>query len=319
MNEGKHPVVSIGLPVYNGGKYLARAVRSILSQTYTDFELIVSDNASLDKTMEICRSFGKKDPRIRYFRNEKNMGAAWNFKRVFELSRGKYFQWACHDDVWTPTLLERCVGILDRNPDLMLCYSRTTYINEHGSPTVSLIGRPELNDRDPSARFGKFLDYHTFPNECNQVLGLFRTDILKKTHLIDDYPASDMILLGEVALHGKFHEIPECLFIRRDHPMSSVRANPGWEERAVWFNPSKKGKVQLHAWRWFFEWIKAVYRSPLGFPERMKCLLVVLRWACRNRKELANDIKHALHEWICPHHRHFDDCIDAASLKSHKK
>ena len=319
MNEGIHPVVSIGLPVYNGGKYLARAVRSILSQTYTDFELIVSDNASLDKTMEICKSFGKKDPRIRYFRNEKNMGAAWNFKRVFELSCGKYFQWACHDDVWTPTLLERCVGTLDRNPDLMLCYSRTTYINEHGGPTVSLIGRPELNDREASTRFGKFLDYHIAPNECNQVLGLFRADVLKKTHLIEDYPASDMILLGEVALRGKYHEIPECLFLRRDHPMSSVRANPGWEERAVWFNPDKKGKVQLHAWRWLFEWFNAVRRSPLDFPERMKCFYLVLRWANRNRKEMAIDIRHAVHEWISPHPKQIDECIHATCTKSHKR
>ena len=301
--NGFLPTVSIGMPVYNGGKYLKDALQSILSQTYGDFELIISDNASTDDTMEICWSFGEKDRRIRYFRSENNMGAAWNFNRVFHLSSGKYFQWACHDDVWTSTLLGRCVEILDRDPEVALCCSRTTYIDENSSPTRSLIGRPEFQDRDPSRRFRKFLVYHTLPNECNQVLGLFRADILKKTPLLGSYPATDMILLGEVILHGKFYEIPECLFIRRDHPMSSVNANPGWEERAVWFNPSQRGKIQLHAWRWLFEWMKSVQRSPIGGIERMKCRIIVAQWAKRNRKEMLQDVKHGLKVWIHPDHK----------------
>src|SRR3990172_5433048 len=126
------PVVSIGLPVYNGENYIEKAINSILSQTFKDFELIISDNASTDNTMDICKILSAKDRRIRYYRNEINRGAAWNFNRVFQLARGKYFQWACHDDVWIPTLLERYVEVLDQMPKVVLCYTKTTYIDEHG-------------------------------------------------------------------------------------------------------------------------------------------------------------------------------------------
>ena len=129
----KIPTVSIGLPVYNGGNYIRDVLDSILSN-FNDFELIISDNASTDNTRAICRSYAEKDSRIRYHRNEENLGAAWNFNQVFHLARGKYFQWACHDDVWTSTLLERYVQVLDQMSDVVLCYSKTAYIDEHGKP-----------------------------------------------------------------------------------------------------------------------------------------------------------------------------------------
>lgn len=302
-NKLNNPIVSVGLPVYNGENYIKESIDSILSQTFQDFELIISDNASTDQTMPICRTFAKNDHRIRYFRNEKNFGAAWNFNQVFHLARGKYFQWACHDDVWASTLLERCVEILNNMPDVALCYTNTTYINENGIPTRIYTGRPDFLDRSAHRRFRSFLEYHIHPNECNPVLGLFRTNILQNTPLIGDYPASDMILLGEVVLNGKFHEIPQSLFFRRDHPLSSVRANPGWEDRAVWFNPSQKGKIQMPAWRWFYEWFKSILRSPIGVSERAKCVTVLFNWAKYNRSEMILEMKHGANEWIFPAHK----------------
>ena len=91
------PLVSIGMPVFNGEDYVEAALDSILTQTFTNFELIISDNASTDRTEEICNDFADSDDRIRYYRQEKNLGAAANFNRVFELSSGKYFKWAAHD------------------------------------------------------------------------------------------------------------------------------------------------------------------------------------------------------------------------------
>jgi len=290
--------VSIGMPVYNGEKYLAKALDSILSQTFRDFELIISDNASTDGKERICRSFGEKDKRVKFFRNEENRGAAWNFQRVFRLSRGEYFQWACHDDVWTPTLLERCVAVLQRQPETVLCYSKAAYIDATGNPIERNIERPSYEDPRPHVRFGSFLRYHHRPNECSQVLGLFRTSILGKTSLIDAYPASDMILLGEVALHGTFHEIPEPLFLRRDHSESSVKANPTYEERAAWFDPSKRGKIQLPTWRWFFEWIKSIARSPISPVERILCVGELLRWAWGNKGNMRRELKSVFRRMI---------------------
>jgi glycosyltransferase involved in cell wall biosynthesis len=288
------------MPVYNGSNYLKEAIDSILSQTFTDFELIISDNASIDNTIDICKAAEMKDERIRYYRNEKNRGAAWNFNYVFHLAKGSYFQWACHDDVWTPTLLERYVDVLDRKPDVVLCYTRTTFIDEQGQTIRSIIARPDLHDRSPHRRFRSFLKYHINPNECNPVLGMFRAKVLESTPLIGCYPASDMILLGEIALRGKFHEIPECLFLRRDHPFTSVRANPKYEDRATWFDPSQKGKIQMPRWRWFFEWLKSVLRAPIGVFDRIKCVSEVFQWAGWNRANLKKELKYCVKKLVYP-------------------
>ena len=127
------PRLSIGLPVYNGEKFLKEAIDSLLAQTFEDFELIISDNASTDKTEEICRAYAEKDQRIRYYRNDKNIGCARNFDRVFKLSSGEYFKWAAYDDLHAPDFIEKCVEVLDQDPTIILCHSQTYFIDEEGS------------------------------------------------------------------------------------------------------------------------------------------------------------------------------------------
>jgi hypothetical protein len=138
------------------------------------------------------------------------------------------------------------------------------------------------------------LKYHVDPNECNPELGLFRSDVLKQTPLEGNYPGTDMVLLGEVLLHGKFHEIPEPLFLRRDHPGTSVRANPKFEERAVFQDPNQKGKIQLPTCRWFYEWMKCVYRSPVGILEGIRCEIELCKWAKWNGWKLKKEIKYGV-------------------------
>ena len=126
------PRVSVGIPVYNGERYLEVAIVSVLNQTYQDFELIISDNASSDHTREICMEYAKQDPRIRYYRNDKNLGAAPNYNRVFQLSDAEYFKWADYDDLIAPDFLSKCIRILDQNPSVVLCYPRAMIIDENG-------------------------------------------------------------------------------------------------------------------------------------------------------------------------------------------
>src|SRR5215469_6919606 len=108
-----NPKVSIGMPVYNGANYLRSSVPSLLAQDYEDFELLISDNASTDETESICRELAESDGRIRYFRNERNVGAAQNYNKVFRLASGTFFKWAAHDDECHPTMLRRCVEVLE--------------------------------------------------------------------------------------------------------------------------------------------------------------------------------------------------------------
>ena len=110
------PLVSIGLPVYNAERHLAKALDSLLAQDYESFELIVSDNASTDSTQEICTSYAKRDSRLRYHRAEHNMGAIWNFNRVFELATGEYFMWAAHDDLRDPRYVSACLAAMQSHP-----------------------------------------------------------------------------------------------------------------------------------------------------------------------------------------------------------
>src|SRR5438105_14597753 len=126
------PAISIGMPVRNGEKYVSQAIDSLLAQTFTDFELIICDNASTDRTERICREYAAKDGRIRYHRNERDIGPAQNYTRCFGLARGTYFRWHAHDDVCEPTYLARCLAVLQRDPSVINCHSLTRVIDERG-------------------------------------------------------------------------------------------------------------------------------------------------------------------------------------------
>src|ERR1700758_936309 len=147
------PLVSVGLFVYNGERYIEETLDSILSQTFTDFELIISDNASTDRTGEIALSYAKRDDRIRYYRSEKNMGAGWNVRRVYELATGKYFKWAAVDDILEPDFLRQCVEILERDPGCVLVYAATKEIDENGAFIKNYVTPMRTDSTDPAARF----------------------------------------------------------------------------------------------------------------------------------------------------------------------
>src|SRR5687768_11755331 len=116
---GRTVSVSVGMPVFNGERFIEAALDSVLAQNYGDLEVVISDNASTDDTEEICRSYAAKDDRVRYFRNRINYGIAFNFNNVFRLSSGRYFKWAASDDVCAPDFLSRCVEILDRDASIV--------------------------------------------------------------------------------------------------------------------------------------------------------------------------------------------------------
>ena len=110
---GGHPKVSVGMPVYNGERYLEAALDSVLAQSFDDFEVVISDNASTDRTEEICKGYAHEDERIKYFRMRKNYGVNYNFNNVFRLSAGEYFKWASSDDVFEHDYFRKAVDVLD--------------------------------------------------------------------------------------------------------------------------------------------------------------------------------------------------------------
>ena len=284
------PRVSVGMPVYNGERYINEAVDSIIAQTFDDFDLIISDNASTDRTEEICRQYAAKDERVRYFRNEKNFGAAWNYNSVFNLSTGSYFKWAAADDVCAPEFLERCIEVLDHNPDVVLCYPRTTFIDENSEATEAYLDELNLQSNKPHARYKRFHERFRSRTRCNPVFGLIRRSSLEKTRLIGNFTSSDRVLLAELALLGKFYEVPDNLFFRRDHIQSSVRAYPSAIERATWFDPEGRRVNQLPKWRLIFEYIKSVSLVRIGWYEKTICYIQTVKWLCWDRRKLKKEL-----------------------------
>ncbi|MFC1648703.1 glycosyltransferase family 2 protein [Nanoarchaeota archaeon] len=290
----KTPRVSIGLPVYNGEKYLRNAIKSVLSQTYKDFELIISDNASTDKTQKICQEYAKKDKRIRYVRQETNVGAAENFNITFHLARGEYFKWVAHDDGMAPTFLKKCVEALDNDSTVVLAYPRTIVIDEKGKQKKKYREKWHTNQYPAHMRFCELMIRR---NPCYQVFGLIRTSALSLTNLIDKFASSDQILLARLSLLGKFHEIPEYLFYYRHHPDQSIQL---WQNRktfAIWFDPELKGKIIFPRWRVWYEYLLAVHESWLDIKDKTYCYLQLMKYLIE-RKFLARDILIAFQDVI---------------------
>jgi glycosyltransferase involved in cell wall biosynthesis len=151
MDGGVQPVVTVGLPVYNGGQQLRRALESLLAQDYPALEIVIRDNASTDETASIAREIEARDPRVRYLCNESNLGAARNFERVLQDGAGPYFMWAAHDDCWSPDYVGRLVAALRRNPRAVLAAGRAELVDLAGNPVRDFRGKNDSRAPDGDA------------------------------------------------------------------------------------------------------------------------------------------------------------------------
>ena len=270
-----HPRVSIGMPVYNGANYIRRAVQSILAQDYADYELIISDNASTDETESICREFAERDDRIRHFRNDTNIGAAQNFNRVFQLARGQFFKWAAHDDECYPTMLRRCVEVLELAPDrVTMVYPLAELIDKEGKTLIPTLDRIECRDPRPHRRLAHLL---WSLRDCDAVFGLFKAEYLKRTRLIGAFFAADNVLLAELAMLGEIWELNEVLFRLRAHRGRSIRANPTARARATWYDPAAARQLSIMPERERLVWelCKSACHSSLPPAEKLRCCFVI--------------------------------------------
>lgn len=247
------------MPVYNAERFLRASIESIQSQTFKNFELIISDNASTDSTLEICQEYAKNDARITVVSNATNLGAAKNYNSVFQLSQATYFKWAAADDLCAPDYVERCVAILENDPTVILAYPKTKIIDAYDNEIKEYDDGLHLKSKSAS---GRFLQFVYSVGECNAVFGLIRSDSLKKTRLIGNYIGSDTCLLAELSLSGRFYEIPEYLFFRRHHAAASSY-NKDVESQLEFFDPSLNGKIVMQNWRHFVENFKSVRRADI--------------------------------------------------------
>jgi glycosyltransferase involved in cell wall biosynthesis len=279
------PHVSVGLPVYNGERYVRQAIESILSQTFQDFELIISDNASTDATERICREYATRDSRVRYYRSDRNRGAAWNHNRVVELARGEYFRWQCHDDYCDTTFLEKCLAVLHSNPNIVLCYSQFVRVDEQGTRLGIKSSKVE-GEKVPHERF-RSLIYRR--DSCEEIYGVTRTAVVRKTALIGPYSNSDDTFLAELILRGQFYQIPEPLFFYRIHPAQSTSSYPSRSARMAWFKPSAS-RFSLPFLRLSLGYLSLIWRSPLPWRVKLRCYSSLAGWFWFFRDWLTEDL-----------------------------
>jgi glycosyltransferase involved in cell wall biosynthesis len=273
------PRLSIGLPVYNGENFLAESLEALLGQSYEDFELIISDNASTDATADICRRYAKQDSRIKYVRQPGNIGCAPNHNVLVQQARGELFKWASDDDLYARDLIERCIEALDEYPDVVLAHSWTAMID--GSRTLTKAVRYPLASaslRTPE-RFRSML----FDKGGDDDGGVIRMDVLRRIRPYDSYLHSDRTLVTEICLQGPFYQVPDWLYFRRDHPDRSLRAYPTMRSNCTNLDPRRADRLRHPAPRLVAEYIWAyvsmIQRAPLSRADRRECYGHLASWA----------------------------------------
>lgn len=285
------PHVSVCLPVYNGQQYVQEAITSVLHQTWSDLELVISDNASVDGTGEQCRKFAASEPRVHYHPASSNRGLAWNFNRAFQLARGRYVMWMGHDDVLDPDYLRQCVRVLEHDSECVICFSYQNHIDETGNTVSGTIAENRGGALRASDRFCNLIKRD---HGCDPVFGLMRRTALVQTGLHGGYAGSDRVLLAEMGLRGRFSLIPRYLFARRMHSQGTTLRFRRRRERSLVFDPGKAGTI-------FFPFLlkaralaTGVNRAQLSWTERMRCYRHLLCWLYTYREEVRWDVQEGL-------------------------
>ena len=290
MLSTQRPLVSIGVPVFNGERFLAQALDSLLDQTLVDFELIISDNASTDGTQAICEEYARRDSRIRYIRHKKNIGAPRNWNALVNESRGVFFKWASASDYCVPVMLEKCVQTMQADPGIVLCYGKTQMLDENERLA-------EIYERDRSFNEDQPID--RFMHVCSQLqrnniqCGVFRLDVLRLTRLDRLYPSGDMALMAELALYGRFQMLPEVLLFRRQSRGTFTSKLTPLERQQI-YDPKAKAPMRLILGRCYLDYFISISRAPISVAEKLRAYQFIIglaRWDQRFWHEILSVFK----------------------------
>ena len=297
----RSPRLSVGLPVYNGEEYVAESLDALLGQSFEDFELVISDNASTDATGDICRRYAEQDSRVRYIRQPRNIGLAPNHNFVFQQSRGELFKWAAADDLYGRDLLQRCVQALDEHPEVVLAHAWEAAIDASGQLTQSfeyplathspsaperfrsiLFGSSGLfESSDPAVRGFVRVENRGILRACDEY-GVIRADVMRHVAPLASYHHSDRVFVCELALHGPFHMTPEWLYFRRDFPDRTYNRAPTVRQRCAVMDPARSSRLRHPTPRllaeYFWGYVAAIRHAPLSAAERHECYRGLVQW-----------------------------------------
>lgn len=286
MDGAAIPALSIGMPAYNSEATIRGAVDCLLAQTFTDFELVVSDNASTDATWSIIEDYMRRDGRVRGIRQATNIGANSNYTAVFHAARGRYFKWASSNDYCGPTFLAQCVNRLEADRTTVLVAPRTRIFQTDTASFTEYNRDIDCLQENPVERY-----IHVATNMAlnNVVNGVVRSEALRRTRLVEHYPGADVVLVGHLALQGRIVLLPEPLFYRR---MDQATATHMMDDEAVHRHhyPVTTWRSVMPSWRRNWGWIRTPLSMPLPMRDRWRAILWALRQAYWNRALLGKDL-----------------------------
>lgn len=269
--------LTIGLPVHNGERFLRESLDALRAQTWTDYELVISDNASTDGTADICREYAARDRRIRYVRQPVNVGAGPNHNLLVPLARGRYFKWASHDDRYAPELVEKCLGLLLADPEVVLAHAWDAVIDDAGEVVRSVPYELDTDVADPAARLRSLLR----TAGGNDFYGVIRLDVLRRVGPHRSYYNADRTFMAGLVLQGRFRQVPEVLYHRRDHPGRASRAGAP-RDRAAALDPRRAGPLRhvlpVMYGEYVAGFVRAIARAPLSTRDKARCLGEVAAW-----------------------------------------
>jgi glycosyltransferase involved in cell wall biosynthesis len=294
-------MLTIGMPVYNGERFLPKALDSLLGQTFSDFQILLSDNASTDGTQEIGNEYAARDRRIVYSRNERNMGAGWNYLHVYQLATGKYYKQAAHDDFCEPTFLETCIRVLEQDEETVVAHTKTRIVDPDGTLIENYECPLRADDADPVVRFS---DLVLINHRCFPIFGVHRRSALDRLPPMGSFPHADGVLLAQLGLIGRFYESPERLFINTKHAGQSsytvssrsisrkfrLTGKVGRLPSMEWWSPNRKREITFPECHILDEYRRSIARSSLTPTQKARAYGVLIHWAARYHRKLLGDV-----------------------------
>lgn len=274
------------MPTYNSAETISASIESLLGQSYADFELIVSDNASTDLTREVVEALAHQDQRIRYVRQPENAGVCPNYTYVAQVARGEFFKWSTSSDWCAPTFLERCLDELLTHDDAVLVAPRTRLFQTNLSTAQDYALDIDLLDDEPSARLMSLIRTLALNNAMN---GLIRMSALRDTRLVEPYIGADIVLMGHLALLGKFRLVDERLFYRRMDPKTATVLQ---DVPTKWRHhyPRQSARTLFQGCKRQLGWVRTVLSAEMSIGERLRCLETVARQCYYDRRAFLEDL-----------------------------
>ena len=281
------PLVTLGVPVYNGERFLRQCIDSLLHQTFRDFRLVISDNASTDRTREIAESYVAADPRVAYRRHATNIGMYGNFDSLLRSAETKYVKLANADDYWSPDMLGDAVRQLESDPSIALCYPRMTMVDADGKTTEKYGHGLHLIEDAPATRFRRVL---TEIGLVNQLMGVIRCEAVRRSLPLLEHTLADRILVAELSLYGKIFQLDEYQYFRRFHEKSSS-FNRGSDAHQIAYVYAQGTKgIGYKSWKYHYALMQRVGHSTLATTKKARLLAFLLRGALWDRHSLLGDL-----------------------------